>query len=99
MVSINNGAKGGKGTAKEHMKLYVTGRISTGLYVCLDLYKLQEKVDNLKISVDIDSVIWETDNLKTVGPINLQLLPFKGPKAPISKHNYTYVKLLWPRID
>jgi len=91
--------EGEKGTAEERMKLYVTGRTSTGSYVRLDLHKSREKVDNLKISVDIDSVIWETDNLKTVGPINLQLLPFKGPKAPISKHNHTYVKLLWPRTD
>ena len=91
--------EGEKGTAEERMKLYVTGRTSTGSYVRLDLHKSREKVDNLKISVDIDSVVWETDNLKTVGPINLQLLPFKGPKAPISKHNHTYVKLLWPRTD
>jgi len=91
--------EGGKGTAEERMKIYVTGRTSTGSYIRLDVHKSRERVDNLNFSVDIDSVIWETDKLKAVGPINLQLLPFKGPKAPISKHNHTYVKLYWPRTD
>jgi len=91
--------EGDKGTAEESMRIFVTGKTTTGSYIRLDIHKSREKVENLNFSVDIDSVIWETDKLKAVGPINLQLLPFKGPKAPISKHNHTYVKLYWPRTD
>lgn len=95
MVGVEAGEEG----TDEWMKTYITGKTGGGSYIHLDIHKSRKQVENLQLSADIDAVIWVTDNLKVRASINLQLLPFKGEKAPIRKHNHTYVQLYWPRTE
>lgn len=93
------GADAGREGTDKWMKTYITGRTDSEHLIRLDIHKSRKRVEDLQFSADIDTVIWETDNLKVVGAINLQLLPFRGDKAPIRKHNHTYVELYWPRTE
>ena len=83
----------------ERMKAYITGRTNSGSYIRLDIQKSRRPLQDLKCSADVDSIIWLTDRLKVLGSINIHLLPFLGIKAPIGKHNHTYVNLYWPRTE
>ena len=97
MVGEGAGAEG----TEDGMRTYITGKTSSGKFIRLDIHRSRKEVpiEDLLFSVDIDSIIWETDRLKTIGSINLHLLPLKGEKPPISKHNHTYVELYWPRME
>ena len=93
------GQEAGIRNTDKAMRTYITGRTDSGSLIHLDIPKSRKPVGDLVFSADIDSVIWITDRLKVAGPINLQLLPYKGEKAPIHKHNHTYVNLYWPRTE
>ena len=97
MVGEEAGAKG----TEDGMKTYVTGKTDSGKFIRLDIHGSRKEVpiENLQFSVDINSIIWEMDRLKTIGSINLHLLPLRGEKPPIGKHNHTYVELYWPRME
>jgi len=86
-----------------HMKPYITGRTNTVInpdhYIRFDPLLSRKTVDDVRISVDVDSVIWLTDKLKVKAAVNIHLLPSTEPEAPISKNNHTYVELYPPRTD
>ena len=91
------GPEAGLENTDQGMRTYITGKTNSGAYIRLDIHKSRQTVEDLKFSIDIDSIIWETSRLKVNGSINLHLLPYTGATAPIHKHNRTYTELYWPR--
>lgn len=91
--------RGGQTGSDQWMKTYITGRADSESFIRLDIHKSRKPVEYLDFSADVDSVLWVTDRLKSAGAINLQLLPYKEPKAPIRTHNHAYVELCWPRTE
>ena len=94
------GAEAGKEGTEKGMRTYINGITGDGndkRLIRLDIQKSRRTVENVDISVDIDSVLWITDKLKVKGNVNLHGMPHRGFKAPIEKHNYAYVELVWPR--
>jgi len=91
------GAEAGMMNTNKSMKAYITGTTESESLISLDILGSRKTVENLHLSVDIDSVLWMTDRLKMAGTINIHLLPHKGIKAPIYKSNHAYVRLYWPQ--
>jgi len=85
------------------MRLYITGRYATVVnpdhFIRLDLLRSRKTVNDVRISMDIDSVIWLTDRLKVKPAANIHLLPSTKPEAPISSNNHTFVELYPPRTE
>jgi hypothetical protein len=78
--------------------VFVCGKSRDNRYIQVDLE--QDKVDvmdsDVVVSVDLDSVIWVSLELKVAGPINLHLLPLLSDRAPFSTNNHIYVQILNP---
>ncbi|KIJ36522.1 hypothetical protein M422DRAFT_261082 [Sphaerobolus stellatus SS14] len=51
------------------------------------------------ISMDIDSLIWNTHYLYLKAPLEIHMVPYIQNKPPIEFHNHTYVKILKPQTD
>src|SRR5271170_4519789 len=70
---------------KFSQNVFVRGRTRDNRFIQVDLEKdaVEYYVDNVDISVDIDSVIWVTHKLQFKGPMNLHLLPLLGGQAPV----------------
>ncbi|KIJ31182.1 hypothetical protein M422DRAFT_267132 [Sphaerobolus stellatus SS14] len=51
------------------------------------------------ISMDIDSLIWNTHYLYLKAPLEINMVPYMQNKPPIEFHNHTYVKILKPQTD
>lgn len=69
-----------------------------------DLFTIDPALDGLdsvqvKISVDIDSLIWVTHDLQFRLPVKLLIGLTFNQDAPISKHNHVYVHILPPRAN
>jgi hypothetical protein len=90
---------GRKGKADVVQQAYLTGQTKSGSYIRLDIHKSRRAVKGLKFSADVDSVIWLTDRLRVNATIQVHITPYLGMKAPIRKHNHTYVNLYWPRTE
>ncbi|KIJ28710.1 hypothetical protein M422DRAFT_270012 [Sphaerobolus stellatus SS14] len=51
------------------------------------------------LSLDIDSLIWNTHRLWLLGSLEIHMVPYMQRKPPIEVHNHTYVKILKPQTD
>ena len=93
------GVEAGVRDTQQSTRTYTTGTTESGSLIRLDIQESRERleVEDIHISVDIDSILWITDRLRTTGAVNIHVLPYTGVKAPIEKHNHTYVNLYWPR--
>lgn len=54
---------------------------------------------DVKVSLDIDSIIWVTHDLRFKKSVNLVIGITYNQPAPISKHNHVYVNILPPRSE
>jgi hypothetical protein len=79
--------------------LFVRGRQADGRYVCLDLERDVVESVSLEPSIDVDSLIWVTSQLKTKLKIQLMMTPTIRKTAPIHKSNHIYFELLIPPTD
>lgn len=89
-----------------HIDLFLCGRlpIAEGMerakddsdQITVDLLEDQIPDVSVDISIDIDSVIWTTYNLKFARSVTLLLGISFGHEAPISRNNHVYVNILPP---
>ena len=81
--------------------LFVRGIGEDGKFVCLDLER--DAVDPAEVSlvpsIDVDSLIWVTHQLKTRLKAKLMLTPTVRKTPPIHKSNHVYFELLVPPTD
>ncbi|KAF7968838.1 hypothetical protein HWV62_29196 [Athelia sp. TMB] len=65
------------------------------LDLTLDLKPVMVK--DYSFTVDIDSIIINTDELHVRDPVEVDVLPFCGKEPPMSKSNHTFAEILMPR--
>lgn len=65
-------------------------------YVCVDLEKdgTDIPVNNINISINIDSIIWTTKEFICRNSIQVYMAPVYGSRLEILKHNDVYVDIL-----
>lgn len=82
----------------ESQAVFVKGKAQDNKLICLDLEKDRVDLDDTEVSVsmDIDSVIWVTDNPRFNGPINIHSLPLLSDKPPFPINNHVYIQVLQP---
>jgi hypothetical protein len=93
------GREGGREDTWKGMKSYIAGKTDSGHFIRLNLHRSRKVVEKMDFAADVDSILWVTDRLRSKSMINLQLMPYRGPKAPIRTHNHAYVELYWPRTE
>lgn len=77
---------------------FISGRTKEAHYIRVNP-ELDGEVlidSQVEVSVDIDSLIWVTDELKFRLSVKVHLTPSVGPTSIISKSNHVYVHLLMP---
>jgi hypothetical protein len=82
----------------ESQAVFVNGLSRDRKYIQLDLEKdgVELKDEDVKVSIDIDSVIWVTPNLRFLGPVYIHFLPLISNQPPFSVNNHVYVDILLP---
>ena len=55
--------------------------------------------DDLKVTVDIDSLVWVTRSLRFKTPLAVYLGPVIEEKAPMHKNNHVYIDILIPQSE
>ena len=70
-------------------------------YVRVDLEqdRVDFSVDDIQISIDIDSIIWVTRKLVCSNSVGVYLTPIYDGKSGIHKHNHVYVEILIPQSE
>lgn len=86
-----------RGKETGDMDMFVTGKTADGKFVCVDLERDQSQPVAVQASVDIDSIIWTTRFPKFKKSVSLFQRPVIRPRAPIYKHNHTYIDILFPQ--
>ena len=89
---------GGEGST-DSMNLFVKGHTFDGRQVKFDPSRDRSPVSQWTLSSDIDSIIVTGRELKVLGDVDIQVLPYSGRTPPISKSNHTYVELLMPQSE
>lgn len=85
--------------------IFVRGRLSTthddDEYFKVDLEQngIDFDVNEIEVSVDIDSIIWTTRKLVCNNSIGVYLTPIYHCKPGIRKHNHVYVEVLIPQSE
>ncbi|KAG1762332.1 hypothetical protein EV702DRAFT_1228544 [Suillus placidus] len=69
------------------------------LYVDLEQDAVKFSEDEIKISVDIDSIIWATRVFRCKGSVGIYITPPFQTKPGIFKHNHTYVDIVIPQSE
>ncbi|KIJ58749.1 hypothetical protein HYDPIDRAFT_33862 [Hydnomerulius pinastri MD-312] len=80
---------------------FVRGKLINGTSICVDLEKdgISFDVDDIDISVDIDSIIWSTKTFVCQESIGINMMPPFESKPGIFKHNHAYVDILIPQSE
>ncbi|KAG8217040.1 hypothetical protein J3R82DRAFT_7369 [Butyriboletus roseoflavus] len=68
-------------------------------YICLRPERDASDITTgeIRITLDIDSIIWVTHHLHVLGSLKVNVLPYIRSKPPISKNNHCEVEILWPQ--
>ena len=84
-----------------NLDVFVRGHSPDGKLLCLDLEQnaVDVPVDDVVLDVDIDSLIWVTQNLRFKLSIDVATTPTVGKTPPIRKNNHVYVNILYPPTD
>lgn len=69
------------------------------IQVNLEQDKIDLSVNDINISIDIDSIIWTTRRLVCQNSIGVYLMPIYDGKPGIPKHNHVYVDILIPQSE
>ncbi|KAF9234754.1 hypothetical protein BU15DRAFT_36660, partial [Melanogaster broomeanus] len=79
---------------------FVRGRAGQN-HICIDLERDHVPLDptDIKVSVDIDSLIWVTPRLYFRKAMSIFLGPIIDKAAPIKKHNHVYVEVVVPQSE
>lgn len=77
-----------------HGHLPIFNKEKKYVYVDLEQDKVNFLVDDIKISVDIDSIIWTTRKPVWKHSIGVYLTSIYDSKLGIPKYNYIYVNIL-----
>lgn len=79
----------------------VRGRTKDGRYLRIDLERDGRivPVEQVQVSVDVDSLVWVTRKVKMWTTVYIVTSPTVQPNPPIGKHNHIYVELLSPPRD
>jgi hypothetical protein len=85
--------------------MFVQGRLpvfneeSKYVHLNLEQDRVDFAVDDIQISIDIDSIIWITKTLVCSNSIGVYPTPIYDGKAGIRKHNHVYVEILIPQSE
>ena len=77
-----------------HGHVPIIGEDEKYLWVDLEKDKIDFSENDIKISIDIDSIIWTIKTLVCKNSIGIYLTFIYDSKPGISKHNYVYVDIL-----
>jgi hypothetical protein len=85
----------------DSINMFVQGVIPDGSLIKLDLTRDEVllRFHEYLLSLDIDSIIWTTYQVRVLTEISVHVLPYTGSKPPIWKNNHTYVELLMPQSE
>ncbi|KAI0667341.1 hypothetical protein C8Q78DRAFT_982564, partial [Trametes maxima] len=91
----------GNSTSTSNLDLLLRGRAPDGKLLCLDLERDAVEVppENILINIDIDSIIWVTQNLRFKLGIDVATTPTVGKTPPIRKNNHVYINVLYPPTE
>ncbi|KAI6096131.1 hypothetical protein F5141DRAFT_1067853 [Pisolithus sp. B1] len=78
---------------------FVRGKHEDGHHICLNLEldRVPLTLEHLEVTVDIDSLIWVTCDLRFHTPLAVYLGPILEEKALMQKNNHVYVDILIPQ--
>ena len=78
---------------------FLCGRHTDGRHICLDLElnHVPLAIQDLEITVDVDSLIWVTRTPHFRTPLAVYLGPIIEDKPPMHKNNHVYVDILVPQ--
>jgi hypothetical protein len=81
--------------------VFVCGKDHTGEFFRVDptIDEMKFARDDISTSLDLDSLIYATHQLKVRGAMHLHLLPIMGSCAPFWKTNHVCVKVLCPPVE
>jgi hypothetical protein len=83
--------------SKDSMNLFVKGHTFDGRTVHFDPTRDSRIPRRYTLSWDIDSIIATGSQLKLLGDVDIEVLPYVGRMPPIPKSNHTYIELLMPQ--
>ncbi|KAH7902995.1 hypothetical protein BJ138DRAFT_1120858, partial [Hygrophoropsis aurantiaca] len=81
--------------------LFVHGLTVEKKYVCLRPERNAELLctGEVRVTLDIDSLIWVTHEPRVLGSLKVNVLPYFGSKPPIAKNNHCQVEILLPQSE
>ena len=87
--------------SEDMVNTFVRGQSPQGHHICLDmeLDHVSLAPDDLKVRVDIDSLIWVTCSLRFKPPLAVYLGPVIKEKALMHKSNHGYIDILIPQSE
>ena len=90
----------GNKNSSRSIDLFICGKNPVqGNYVCLrpERDAVPITTGEVRITLDIDSIIWVTHHLHVLGSLKVNIMPYFGNKPPIPKNNHCEVEILWPQ--
>jgi hypothetical protein len=86
-------------TSDDLIKTFLCGKNKDNRHICLDmeLNHIPLTMEDLDVTVDIDSLIWVTRSLHFNTPMAVYLGPIVEDKAPMHRNNHVYVDILVPQ--
>jgi hypothetical protein len=87
--------------SEDSIRAFVCGRTPQNNFIRLqpELDAVHLRLDEVQITLDIDSIIWITHRLHVLGSIKVHVLPYMNRKPPIPRDNHCSVEILWPQSD
>ena len=92
----------GNKNSSSSVSVFVCGKNPLqGNYICLRPERDAQLITTgeVRIALDIDSIIWVTHNLHVLGSLKVNVLPYFGNKPPIPKNNHCEVEILFPQSE
>jgi hypothetical protein len=88
--------------SSDSMDMFVRGVMPDGhtpikLDLTRDAYPL--RFDEYLFSLDIDTIIWVTHEIRVLTEISVHVLPYTGGRPPIWKNNHVYAEVLMPQSE
>lgn len=79
--------------------IFLTGKTRHSKYIVVDLLRDRVEPDRLELSVDVDSLIWITQDLRFKKNMFVYNSPVIRKQAPIWKSNHVHIQVLYPQTE